>query len=73
MNQEIIDKRYSEFKKFYIETYPPNGAPTSSKAMDLKQAIDLSYTMWLTSPGEFEEVIMGLFDEFDAALGLIGL
>lgn len=72
-SQIKIDQRYSEFQSYYLKTYPPNGVPDTPRALDLKQAIDLAYSMWLTSPMEYGDVISGLFDEFDAAIALISL
>lgn len=68
-----INEKYVSFQKFYFETYPPDGVPTTTKAADMKQAIDIAYQLYLDSPYEYEEIINSLFDEFESALALMSL
>lgn len=73
-SQSIVDVRYQSIMKKYSELFPPYGIPEpGTRVFDNREAIVLGYNIYLTNPVEFEEIMLRLFDEFDAAMGLAEL
>jgi|694.fasta_scaffold03339_11 hypothetical protein len=70
----IVDIKYQSIMKKYQEVFPPYGIPEPGSAVfNHREALVLSYNIYLTNPNEFREILLRLFDEFDAALALIDL
>jgi len=73
-NQTIVDIRYQNIMKKYAEIFPPYGVPMPNTSVyDNREAILVGYNIYLTNPLEFEDIMLRLFDEFDAAFALTEL
>lgn len=69
-----VDKKFTEIMIKYQETFPPMGIPPENSAIFYhRESLILAYNIYTLSPSEFEGILLGLFDEFEAAEGLLKL
>lgn len=71
-NPTIVDIRFREIMEQYKNIFPPFGIPEeNTNVYNHREALVLGYNIYLLNPIEYEEIMLKLCDEFDAALSLL--
>lgn len=69
-----VDLKFAEVMMKYQQTFPPFGIPPEDSAIYYhRESLIFAYNIYCQYPSEFEGILIPLFDEFDAAEGLVQL
>lgn len=71
-----IVKRFSEFQIVFAQMFPPDGIPDPYQHEHLaafREALTITYTLYMENPDSVKREVELLLDEFDAAHALVML